>query len=235
MTRRGYLRDMATLIAEDLFLLLLDDQKGTLSGVTSPDPVLGGSLLIELAMAGAVEVAEKTSMWKTARVQAVADSAPDDVLLRAAYDLVAEKPRAAQDLVTRLGKGLQPKLGERLADRGILERRDSKILGVFPRTRWPALDRTREEQVRSAVTAALVQGVQPDDRTGAVVALLNAVDKAHKVVDHEGLSSREVRKRAKEISEGAWAAKAVRDSISAATAAVAAVAVAGAVAASSGG
>ena len=67
-------------------------------------------------------------------------------------------------------------------------------------------------------------GAEPDQRTGALIALLSAIDKAHKVVDHEGMSSRDVRKRAKQISEGAWAAKAVRDAIAASTAAIAAVA-----------
>ena len=72
--------------------------------------------------------------------------------------------------------------------------------------------------------------------TAALVALLAAIDRAHKVVDHEGLSSREVRRRAKQIAEGAWAAKAVRDAIAAATAATAGAvaATAGAAATSSG-
>ena len=96
------------------------------------------------------------------------------------------------------------------------------MLGLFPRKRWPSVDATHEQEVRRALTAALVQGVEPDERTGALIALLSAIDKAHKVVDHEGLSASDVRKRAKEISEGAWAAKAVRDAIAAATAAIAA-------------
>ena len=66
------------------------------------------------------------------------------------------------------------------------------------------------------------------------IALLSAIDKAHKVVDHEGLPTKVVRQRAKEIAEGAWAAKAVKDAISASVAAIASVAAAGAVATSSG-
>jgi hypothetical protein len=65
----------------------------------------------------------------------------------------------------------------------------------------------------------LVQGNPPDPRTGALVALLHAVDRAHKTVPHEGLSDRAVKKRAKEVADGQWAAKAVKDAIAAATAA----------------
>ena len=215
---------MVTLIAEDLLLLLLDDDSGKLTGTAYPQPALGGALLIELALTEAVVVEEKASVWRSAKVRPVAEQVPDDPLLRSAYDVVAEKERGAQDLVDRLGKGAKEQLAERLVERGLLERREGKVLGVFPSTRWPAADRTHEEQVRRSLTACLVAGAEPDQRTGALIALLSAIDKAHKIVDHEGMSSREVRKRAKQISEGAWAAKAVKDAISASVAAISAVA-----------
>jgi hypothetical protein len=215
---------VVTLIAEDLLLLLLDDEKGTLTGSAHPQPALGGAVLAELALAGAVTVAEKKGPWRSAKVVATPGAEPEDDVLRAAYGVVAERPRGAQDLVGRLGKGLQERLAERLVARGVLERREHLVLGLVPRTRWPARDMAREEEVRRQLAAALVQGVQPDQRTAALVALLAALDRAHKVVDHEGLPRREVRRRAKEIAEGAWAAQAVRDAINASTAAVAAVA-----------
>jgi hypothetical protein len=210
-----------TLIAEDLLLLLLDDDSGRLTGTSYPQPTLGGALLVELAIAGAVEVEEKTSLWTSAKV-AASGPAPEDPLLRSAYDVVAAKPRSAQDLVDRLGKGARDALADRLVERGILERVDGRVLGLFPTTRWPTADASHEQEVRRALGAALVQGLDPDPRTGALVALLSAIDRAHKVVDHEGMSSREVRTRAKTLAEGAWAAKAVRDAISASTAAIAA-------------
>ena len=215
---------METLIAEDLLLLLLDDEKGTLTGSAYPQTALGGAVLTELALTGAVAVEEKKGVWRSTRVHAVPGAEPGDGVLRTAYDVVAERPRGAQDLVTRLGKGLQEQLAERLAVRGVLERRESRAFGLIPRTRWPALDMQREDDVRRHLTAALVQGAQPDERTAALVALLSAIDKAHKVVEHEGMPAKEVRRRAKEIAEGAWAAKAVRDAINASIAAVAAVA-----------
>ncbi|MDF1606384.1 GPP34 family phosphoprotein [Nocardioides sp. YIM 152315] len=213
---------MAMLIAEDLLLLVLDDDKGTLT-TAHPQPALGGALLVELALTDAVHVEEKTSVWRSAKVQAVPGARPDDDVLGTAYDAVAERPRTAQDLVDRLGKGLKDRLAERLVDRGLLEREEGRVLGLFPRTRWPAADSTHEQQLRSSLSAALVQGLTPDERTGALVALLHAIDKAHKVVDRDRLPAREVRKRAKSIAEGEWAAKAVRDAINASTAAVAAM------------
>ena len=220
---------METLVAEDLLLLLLDDEKGTLT-TSSAQPALGGALLVELALTGAVEIGTKASPWHTAKVRAVEGSAPPDPVLREAYEVVAQRPRTAQDLVDRLGKGVKERLADRLVERGVLRREDGRVLGLFPRTRWPEVDSTHEEQVRRALTAVLVQGAEPDERTGALVALLSALDKAHRVVDRDGLSSREVRRRAKEIAQGDWAAKAVRDAIAASTAVIAAVGTTGAVA-----
>ncbi|HEY0948643.1 GOLPH3/VPS74 family protein [Nocardioides sp.] len=215
---------MEILIAEDMLLLLLDDESGKLTLTSYPQTVLGGALLVELAATGAVEVEEKTGLWRSAKVRAVAGAAPADPVLRAAYDVIGEPPRTAQDLVERLGKGTRDALADRLAGRGLVERRDDRVLGLFPRTRWPAVDSTHEQDVRRRLTAVLVQGVEPDERTGALVALLSAIDKPHKVVDHAGLSAGEVRKRAKAIAQGDWAAKAVRDAIAASTAAITAVA-----------
>ena len=149
-----------------------------------------------------------------------------DPVLADALATVGEKERSAQDLVTRLGKRLDDKLCARLADRGILERRDDKVMGLFPRTRWPARDSSHEDAVRRALTVVLVDGGQPDARTGALVALLHAVDRAHQTVPHQGVSDRDVKKRAKEVAEGQWAAKAVKDAVAAAMAATTAAMVA---------
>jgi Golgi phosphoprotein 3 (GPP34) len=221
-----------SLIAEDLLLLLLDDEKGTVVGTSHLQTVLGGAVLIELATTGAVTVEEKTSMWKSAKVRAQPGVTPPDDLLRRAAGVVAERERSAQDLVNRLGKGLKDDLTGRLEQRGILERKDVKVLGLFPRTRWPAVDSSHEDAVRRDLAAALVQGVQPEQRTACLIALLSAIDRAHKVVDRDGLSAGEVRKRAKEIAKGEWAAKAVKDAIAASTAAVAAAVTAATVSAS---
>jgi hypothetical protein len=207
------------LIAEDLLLLLLDDESGKVAPSDSAEPALGGAVLAELAILGAVTIDERTSRFWSPKVR-VTGSAPDDRVLADAVQVVSEKERTAQDLVARLGKGLVKTLGDRLADRGILERRESRLLGMLPRTRWPAADSTHEAAVRQALTSVLVQGTTPDARTGALVAVLSAIDRTHKVVDHDGLSRREVKKRAKEVTEGAWAATAVRDSIQATHAAV---------------
>ncbi|MET0999633.1 MAG: GPP34 family phosphoprotein [Marmoricola sp.] len=225
---------MTTLIAEDLLLLLLEDDSGKLTNATYVDVGLGGALLVELALGGAVEVVKGAGLWARAKV-VPAGAVPSDPVLVEAMRVVSEKQRTAQDLVARLGKKRRDALLERLEGKGILERREDRAMGLFPRTRWPAVDSSHEADVRRQLGDALVRGVQPAERIAALIALLSALDLAHKVVDREGVPARDVKKRAKTVADGDWAAKAVRDSIVAAQAAVAAAAVAATTVASTGG
>lgn len=222
------------LIAEDLLLLLMDDASGRLAASSSARPLFGGALLVELALDEAVEVEEKRSMWHSAKVTARHDVAgtSSDPLLARAWATVAERPRSAQDLVNRLGKGVREELQDRLVARGILERRETKILGLFPSTTWPAADLRHESRLRQQLQACLVTGISPDARTAALVALLSSINHTHKVVDRGALSASEVKRRAKTIGEGAWAAKAVRDAVAASQAAVTAAITAAAAGAS---
>lgn len=211
---------MSYLIAEDLLLLMLDDESGKLES-THIDPLLGGAVLIELAMGERLEV-RRDGTWSRAKVHVLTDGGtPDDPVLVAALRTVAEKERTAQDLVNRLGKGLKQQLLARLTERGIVRHESDKVLGLFPRDRWPAVDSHHEDDVRRQLAASLLEGVAPDDRTAALVSLLHAVDRAHRTLaDNHGLSGRQVKARAKEISEGEWAAKAVRDAVASAQAAM---------------
>lgn len=225
-----------TLLAEDVLLLVLDDETGarTLDG-TRTDLVMGGALLLDLALAGRVELTRDGPWWAREQV-GVVDAAPlADPLLDEALATVAARPRSSQDLVARLGKGVRARLLERLESRGVIERRSDTVLGLFPRTRWPATDSRPEQAVRDRLHEVLVVGVTPDERSGALVALLLAVDKAHSVLP--GLDSRErraVKTRAQTVAEGAWAADAVRSAVQAMQAAVMAGTMAATTAATSG-
>ena len=227
---------MGTLIAEDLLLLLLDDDSGTLSHSDKIQPLLGGALLIELALAERIEVADRTSRWRQALV-AVVDGPPvDEPLLAAAIGTIGEKPRSAQDLVNRLGKGTRDVLLERL------DRARARPAGA--RARCSACSRARpgppptartRPRCASGYQGALVHSLTPDARTSALVALLSAVGHAHKVVERGDVPVKDVKSRAKEIADGAWAAKAVKDAVAAAQAAMTAAVVASTAAATAAG
>lgn len=217
----------STLIAEDLLLLLLDDERGTLQHATYLDTALGGALLVELSLGGHVEPVAQEKTWGFTpkdRIR-VTGAVPGDDVLRAAYDVVAEKERTAQDLVARLGRKRRDPLLERLASRGVVRREEGKVLGLFPRTTWPEVDGRHEAEVRTHLESVLLRDGEPDDRTGALAALLSGLGVAHKVVAGDR-PAREVKARAATVAAGDWASAGVKDAIASAEAAmVAAMAV----------
>lgn len=219
---------MTALIAEDLLLLLLDDEKGSLSHTTYLDPALGGALLVELALEEHVVTVPQGKSWGVSRKDRVevTGHVPEDPVLRECYDLVVEKDRTAEDLVGRLGKRRREPLLARLAERGVVRREEGRVLGLFPRTTWPEADGRHEEQVRLRLDATLLREETPDPRTAALVAVLSAMDVAHKVVRSDRYAPRDVKRRAKAVAEGDWAASGVKDAIASAQAAMTAAMVA---------
>ncbi|MGH3316243.1 MAG: GOLPH3/VPS74 family protein [Nocardioidaceae bacterium] len=221
------------LIAEDLLLLVTDDATGKpIVGSTELEHALAGAVLLELAMSGRVDVEKGTGFGRGDRVVVTDASRTEDPVLDDALSRIAEKPRKPQSVVGALRKGLRARLYERMAAHGILRMEQGRVLGLFPTTRWPAVDSAHERQLRQALHDVLVVGVEPQPRIGAIVSLLYAINAVPKVVGSRE-NRRAVKARAKAIAEGAWAAAAVRKAVEAVNAAT--VAAVTAVAAANGG
>ncbi len=213
-----------TLIAEDLLLLLLDDDSGALPSLwTDMQVPLGAALLAELGLAGAAGPGRPPvrdgapllapTEWPSPTVVAHDGAEVHDPLLREALATVRRRPRTADELSLVLGDGLLERLADRLVEAGVLERHETRVLGLIPRTRWPALRTTEEAAVRDALRDALVHGGQPDGRTAALAALLQALDRVPRALDLHGAEARAARERAAALAEDDWAARTVRDAV----------------------
>jgi hypothetical protein len=154
----------------------------------------------------------------------VVDPTPagDLVLDRALATVAAGRPAKPEQLIAKLRRRLPAALLERLTAAGVLRRCTGKVMGIVPRTTWPAVDSSHKRVLRARLRDVLVAGATPDGRTGALVSLLVAVDAAHKVVGGDRTA---VRARAKEIATGDWAGAAVKKAVNAVYAAIAAAAV----------
>ena len=212
------------LLAEDLLLLMTDDDTGELAASgTEVDVALGGALLIELTLRERVDVAGPDERVRAGRL-VVRDAGPTgDPVLDEALAVVGQKEgKKPQSVVARLGKGTRARLYARLTDSGVLRAEEGRVLGIFPSHRWPLHDAAHETSVRAELGTALRNGRTTDPRAGALISLLHALGTVDKALDPAavGLSEREMRVNARRIAEGDWAATAVRqavDSMNAAT------------------
>jgi hypothetical protein len=219
------------LLAEDLLLLLTDDHTGKLVvSASQVDTALGGAQLVELSLA------ERVDLDHRRRIRVNDASPTGDELLDAALGMLGRRQgQKPSGVVGPLGKKLRDRLYARLASAGILRAEEGRVLGIFPSRSWPASSFDHEAAVRRALVDTLVHQAPPDPRTGALVSLVHALRATHKVVDprEHGLPRRDLDRRAKQVADGDWGSKAVRQAIDEMTAAVTAAVTAGAVAAGS--
>jgi hypothetical protein len=212
------------LIAEDLLLLLTDDETGKLAASPGEvDVALGGALLVELVLMQRVDLAGSPQQAPEGRLIVRDATGTTDPLLDEALATVGQNQgRKPQNVVRALGKGVRVCLYDRLAGRGVLRAQGGKFLGVFPRHRWPALDSSHEDSVRADLLAAVRNTTAADPRTGALISLLLALNAVRTAVDPAaaGLSRQEMNARAQQIAAGDWASGAVRHALDSMHAAV---------------
>lgn len=224
------------LLAEDLLLLLTDDDTGKHTvDATRLDLALAGAVLLELAERGAVEVAGPGRDVRPGRL-VVRDGLPTgSAVLDGALAVLSSRPPAKpKDVLGRLQKGLRQRLLADLAAAGVLRAEQGRVLGVFPTVRWPADERAHESAVRQGLHDVLVTGRAPTAREASLVGLLVAVDAVPAALGPTSAGRRELRERARQVAQGGFAGEAVRKALEEIQATViAAVAVSGAAAASS--
>jgi hypothetical protein len=100
------------MLAEDLLLLLTDDETGKLAtSGTEVDMALGGALLIELALTGHVDVAGPDQRVREGRLIVRDPNPTGNSLLDEAVTVVARNEgKKPESVVARLGKGTRVRL-----------------------------------------------------------------------------------------------------------------------------
>jgi plasmid stability protein len=195
-------------LAEEFALLGYDDDGTPLTDGTHLDNGLGGALLLELALAGRVDVEDK-------RVVVLDRSATGDALADEALTRIAEdKPRRPGHWVSKFAQDTRPRVLRTLVEDGVLRVERDRVLGVFPRTKYPAAadgPATAEAEARERMRTALLSEGTVDSRTAALCALVAATGLDRKVF--ADLDRRRVKARLKEIGEGAGAAGPVKKAI----------------------
>lgn len=209
------------ILAEEVALLLVHDASGRfLVDTQRLDLALAGSVLLELAATGRVDVAERGEPVKAGRL-VVRDPRPvgDPLLDEALRRIGAAKPRTPEAMLPELRKGLRDEVLARLVGQGLLRASERRAFGLFRVRSWPSTGSGTQRALRTAFFEVLVSGRAPTPREAGLVSMVHAVDGVPKVLGPVGVSARELRRRAKAVGAGGIADKAVRRAIDAVNAA----------------
>jgi hypothetical protein len=196
-------------LPEELVLLAYSDDGTPEIDGTHLDNGLGGALLLELALAERVGIQDKNVVVRDQT--RTGDPLVDDALARMAAESKARKPG---HWVQKLAKGTRERVLDGLVARDVLRRDQGKVLWVFPRTIYPApygVEPAAETDARARLRAAVTASGEVAARTSALCALVAATGLERKVF--ADLDRKLVKARLKEISEGSWAAAAVKKTI----------------------
>jgi len=220
--------DRPLFLYEQVMLLALSGKKGTMHSGAFYALALGGAVVAQLLLAGAVVVREEGKKKFLEHAKRVAF---DDALL----DECLERIRAAQrrgTVRTWVGafartKRLRQRVAMQLCDRGILKATEDKVLLVFTRKLYPERDPRPEREIIARLRAAIFRhspSVEPE--TAVLVALAQGTGLLRAVFDRKKLKER--KQRIKQIAEGNLIGDATREIVQAMQAAVAATAAAAA-------
>jgi hypothetical protein len=185
------------ILAEDLFLLMLDGRTGRVF-VPHANLAMAGAVLMELNAAGAIEEARVRSFVRD-RIVVGPMPPPAHPILLTAFDRlrVGDRHRIGNVMRVLTWRHLRRQVVDGLMRSGMVRREQRRVLGLFPATRLVVQNGAYVSALRDRVRAVLTWAA-PDERTAALIALLFALDAALMVVVVPDW--RVARRRAKEIA-----------------------------------
>ncbi len=205
---------------EEILLLALRDEEGTIASGTMYQYAIGGSVLAELLLSERITVEEKHKR-KVIRIEN--DTPLGDALLDECLGKVrgVKKPQAIETWVSKFAsiKDLKHKAATQLCRRGILRVSEDKVLHIFTRKIYPEVDPGPEQELIEKMRAAIFSEIQDiDPEIVVLVSLAHSAGLLKIVFDKKELKGR--KKRIEEISNGEITGKATQDAIQAMQAAI---------------
>ena len=192
-------------IAEDLFLLLLDNadsQPGL--GPSRRGRVLSGAVLLDLALLCRVRPSMNGEAVAPGRLVALAGPMPLDPIMDPAFELLARRPLTPAAAVSKLRRGVQDNIAGFLEYTGQIRRVQLQSKRFHHPSSWPVINRDRVTQARAGLLSALFDREPPTPPTAAIISLLHAVDGLGALLSLNDRGWRWVHMRASEIAGGGW-------------------------------
>lgn len=198
-----------TTIAED-FLMLVTRDNGT-HGLSMANETVAGALLAELTGRERVHLDQRDRL-------VLGDATPTgDPLLDEVLRRVAEQQgKKPGNVLGKLGKGMKDAAYEQLARAELVTPQERRALGIAWGTTYAPVDPRYAADLRAQLLDVLARRREADLHTGSLIGLIRATGTLARVFPKDargGMTMKEMRASAKEISKGRWASEAVQKAI----------------------
>jgi hypothetical protein len=205
---------------EQILLLVLRDEEGTLAPGTMYQYAIAGAMVAELLLQDRIriETHKKKSMIEVASRERLGDELLDEALERMA---TAKRRATMQTWVSRLAgtKKLHHRVAQQLCRRGVLRAAEGKVLLLFTRQVYPEVDPRPEQKLLVRLREAIFgDAAQIEPRTAVLLSLAHGAQLLPVVFDKRELKRR--KDRLEQITRGDLTGQATREAIEAMQAAV---------------
>ena len=192
-------------IAEDLFLLLLDNADAQ-PGLdrSRRERVLSAAVLLDLALLCRVRPTMNGEPIRPGRLVALTGPLPLDPIMDPAFAMLARRPLSPNAAVSKMRRHIQENIAQHLEHTGQIRRVRLQSKRLHHPYAWPVTNRERVTQARAALLSALFDREPPTPSTAAIVSLLHAVDGLGTLISLNDRGWRWVHMRAGEIASGSW-------------------------------
>ncbi|MBW7990086.1 MAG: GPP34 family phosphoprotein [Planctomycetes bacterium] len=205
---------------EEIMLLALRDEEGTIASGTMYKYAIGAAVLSELLLNKHIAVEESK---KKKLINLIGSQPFGEPLIDLCLEKIGNAKRrgSLQTWVSRFAgvKNLKHRVAQQLCDRGILRATEDTILLLFTRKIYPEINPVPERKLIERLRQAIFTDSRDvDPRTVVLVSLAEGTSLLKVVFDKKDLKSRKA--RIKKISNGEITGKAAKEAIAAMQAAV---------------
>ena len=189
-------------IYQQLLLLLLKDEKGTIFSGVFYQQALAGTFIADLLLTGHIEITEQR---KSKRIKLLNASPTGDDLLDECIQKLqnARRPASLQTWVSRFSaiKKMKHRAAEGLCRSGILSMKEDTILLLFKRKIYPEINPVPEQKIMDRLYQAIFTDrdeIEPE--TIILLAICKSADILGKIFDKKEIKAK--KKRIEQIVNG---------------------------------
>ncbi|ASK64099.1 hypothetical protein CFK37_19035 [Virgibacillus phasianinus] len=198
-------------IAEELLLLAMDDEKGTVvfSASDSLHYGLAGAILAELTILERIELNDNKVTVINEEKTGV--TFLDRVLIEIKQ---SDKSKKVDNWINRISGEMgqmREDMIQLLVEKGVLKEEEKKVLWIFHQSTYPTDKEIPEQEIRNRVHASLFGDEKPNARTAILLSLIKSCNLVDEIFSKD--ERKEATKRLDRISKNNDYGKAVKTSI----------------------